>query len=311
MADILAYIQMGYVTEMSGEQHVNTVRVHPGQAQDVSFMARIGYWLRNFGIMSGVGVFIALAFRFCGLGSLLGVYIPCCRYFNPCSWSTPPQSAHRDIELGPQATTNLALTAPVTIVNIPPPPTPAGPTGRLGLQPSLLQSTDDREDQKGGPAAWIPDPDEEDILYCADYSSDTEEFRYLAACPDDEEDILYCVDNSDDEEVMPSPYCMSPASDVQERGIDIAALNDSIVRLRGGKCNVSFVSSHYSLDSDEEDLVAARYVECIYRLPPQKEPEYGWEISELDTFGNHSWSNKEQPWLRSSTPCDGERTAEG
>ncbi|XP_045027872.1 uncharacterized protein LOC123471069 [Daphnia magna] len=140
MADILAYIQMGYVTEMSGERHVNTVLVHPGQAQDISFMARIGYWLRNFGIMSGVGVSIALAFRFCGLGSLLGLYIPCCRYFNPCSWLTPPQPAHRDIELGPQATTNLAPTAPVTIVNIPPPPTPAGSTGRLGLnqQPYLI-----------------------------------------------------------------------------------------------------------------------------------------------------------------------------
>ncbi|KAK4003831.1 hypothetical protein OUZ56_005583 [Daphnia magna] len=34
---------------------------------------------------------------------------------------------------------------------------------------------DDREDKKGGQAAWIPDPDEEDILYCADYSSDMEE----------------------------------------------------------------------------------------------------------------------------------------
>ncbi|KZS00881.1 Uncharacterized protein APZ42_002645 [Daphnia magna] len=93
--------------------------------------------------MSGVGVSIGLAFRFCGLGSLLGLYIPCCRYFNPCSWLTPPQSAHRDIELGPQATTNLAPMAPVTIVNIPPPLTPAGSTGRLGLnqQPCLIPPT--------------------------------------------------------------------------------------------------------------------------------------------------------------------------
>ncbi|KAK4009665.1 hypothetical protein OUZ56_018811 [Daphnia magna] len=234
------------------------------------------------------------------------------------------------------------------------PVTPHQPFDTKPLQPSPLTSTDDREDQKGGQAAWIPDPDEEDILYCADYSSDMEEFRYVAACPDDEEDILYCADNPDDDEVMydadvsddiddvsllsvdnpweedsfssgnstlpldpialledrPSPYCMSPASDVQERGIDIAALNDSIARLRGGKCNVSFVSSHFSLDSDEEDLAAARYVERTYRLPPQKKPEYGWEIGELDVSGNHSWSRKEEPWPRSSTPCDKGRTAE-
>ncbi|KZS01684.1 Uncharacterized protein APZ42_001580 [Daphnia magna] len=232
--------------------------------------------------------------------------------------------------------------------------TEGGNIENLWLQPSPLRSTDDREDQKGGQAAWIPDPDEEDILYCADYSSDMEEFRYVAACPDDEEDILHCVDNPDDDEVMydadvsgdidnvsllsvddpweedsfssgistlpldsvalledrPSPYCVSPASDVQESGIDIAALNDSIARLRSRKCNVSLVSSHYSLDSDEEDLAAARYVERIYRLPSSKEPEYGWEIGELNTPGNHSWSSKEEPWPRSSTPCDVGRTAE-
>ncbi|KAK4037733.1 hypothetical protein OUZ56_029762 [Daphnia magna] len=222
------------------------------------------------------------------------------------------------------------------------PVTPHQPFDTKPLQPSPLTSTDDKEGQKGGQAAWIPDPDEEDILYCADYSSDMEEFRYVAACPDDEEDILYCADNPDDDEVMydadvsddiddvsllsappnlpldpialledrPSPHCMSPASDVQERGIDIAALNDIIARLRGGKCNVSFVSSHFSLDSDEEDLAAARYVERTYRLPPQKEPEYGWEIGELDASGNHSWSRKEEPLPRSSTPCDKGRTAE-
>ncbi|KAK4027276.1 hypothetical protein OUZ56_016287 [Daphnia magna] len=283
------------------------------------------------------------------------------------NWLTPPQSAHRNIKSKPQATTNLAPTAPVTIVNIPPPPTPAGPTRQLGpttiphpthftfpLQPSPLTSSDDREDQKGGQAAWIPDPDEEDNLYCADYSSDMEKFRYVVACPDDEEDILYCADNPDDDEVMydadvsgdiddvsllsvddpweedsfssgtstllldpvalledrPSSYCMSAASDVQERGIDIAALNDSITRLRGGKCNISFVSSHYSLNSDEEDLAAARYAERIYRLPPQKEPEYGWEIGELDKSGNHSWISREELWPRSSTPRDRGKTAE-
>ncbi|KZR98959.1 Uncharacterized protein APZ42_005383 [Daphnia magna] len=64
-----------------------------------------------------------------------------------------------------------------------------------------------------------------------------------------------------------SPCCLSPASDIQERGIDIAALNVSIARLRGEKCNVSFVSSHYSLGSYEEDLATERYVESTYRIP--------------------------------------------
>ncbi|KAI9551213.1 hypothetical protein GHT06_003615 [Daphnia sinensis] len=70
------------------------------------------------------------------------------------------------------------------------------------LQPFLLHFMDDRENQKGGQAAWIPDPDEEDILYCADYSSDMEEFQYVPACPDGEEDILYCADDPYADEVM-------------------------------------------------------------------------------------------------------------
>ncbi|KAI9552633.1 hypothetical protein GHT06_020503 [Daphnia sinensis] len=86
----------------------------------------MGRWLRNFGALSGIGVSIALAFRFCGLGSFLGAYIPCCRYFNPCSWLTPPQSIRHDIELAPQVNPGTALSAPVTIVNVPTPSAPAG-----------------------------------------------------------------------------------------------------------------------------------------------------------------------------------------
>ncbi|KAK4013938.1 hypothetical protein OUZ56_026486 [Daphnia magna] len=63
---------IGYVTEMSGERNVETVLVHPGQAKDILFMTRVGYWLWNLGILSGVGVSIALAFRFCELDRFLG-----------------------------------------------------------------------------------------------------------------------------------------------------------------------------------------------------------------------------------------------
>ncbi|KAI9551256.1 hypothetical protein GHT06_005853 [Daphnia sinensis] len=356
MADILAYIQMGYVTEMSGERHVDTILVHPGQADDISFTARMGRWLRNFGALSGIGVSIALAFRFCGLGS----------------WLTPPQSIRHDIELAPQVNPGTAPSAPVTIVNIPTPSAPAGvnvptrpgmtyqppPTAHslrlaqqreaaaLLLQSFFLHFMDDRKNQKGGRAAWIPDSDEEDILYYADYSSDLEEFQYVPACPDGEEDILYCADDPYADEVMydadvsgdtdgaslfsvadnwegnsfssctstiildpaallqdrASPYCLSPASDIQERGIHVAALNDSIARLRGEQCNVSVVSSHYSLDSDEEDLAMARYVERTYRLPSQRGREYRCPAFKLEGSQTDTGSEEGGGWPRSSTP---------
>ncbi|KZS02622.1 Uncharacterized protein APZ42_000264 [Daphnia magna] len=71
-----------------------------------------------------------------------------------------------------------------------------------------------------------------------------------------------------------SQYCLSPTSDIQEQSIGVAALNDSIARLRGEICNVSFVSSHYSVGSDEEDLAKARYVERKYRIKTQRDHGY-------------------------------------
>ncbi|KAK4003830.1 hypothetical protein OUZ56_005582 [Daphnia magna] len=47
-------------------------------------------------------------------------------YFNPCSWLAPPQSLRRDIEMGTQINPGPVPSAPVTIVNIPTPPTPVG-----------------------------------------------------------------------------------------------------------------------------------------------------------------------------------------
>ncbi|KAK4007187.1 hypothetical protein OUZ56_012347 [Daphnia magna] len=313
MADILAYIQMGYVTEMFGERHVDTILVHPGQANEISFTARVGYWLRNFGALSGVGVSIA--------------------YFNPCCWLTPPKSIRGDIEMGPQVNSGTIPSAPVTIVNIPAPPTPAGANAMArpgmnhqppppALQTFLFPFTDEREDQKGGQAAWIPDPDEEDILYYVDYSSDMEEFRYMATCPADEEDILYCADNPFDDETLydadvlgtstlildpaallqdrASPYCLSPASDIQERAY--TSLNDRITRFRGEKCNVSVVSSYYSLGSDEEDLAKARYVERTYRILSQRDHGYRNPALEWKGFETDVWSEEEENWPRSSIP---------
>ncbi len=37
----------------------------------ISFLTRIGNWMRTFGILSGVGITLALAIRFCGIGTIL------------------------------------------------------------------------------------------------------------------------------------------------------------------------------------------------------------------------------------------------
>jgi hypothetical protein len=60
---------------------------------------------------------IDLAFRFCGLGSLVGAYISCLRYCNLFNWLAAMPSSSRDPEVSVRETNNSAT--PVTIVNIP------------------------------------------------------------------------------------------------------------------------------------------------------------------------------------------------
>ncbi|KAK4007311.1 hypothetical protein OUZ56_012471 [Daphnia magna] len=122
--------------------------------------------------------------------------------------------------------------------------------------------------------------------------------------------ILYPArdDTADDNITV---YCWSPASTISERGLDRAALNESIARLRGRRRDVSVVSSHYTFDSDDDTMASARYVERTYRLPSQKEHEYGRGVDESDMPGDYSWSVKDEPRPRASAPCHGRRTAEG
>jgi hypothetical protein len=76
VADILAAVQEQNSIDFTSNGHMSGVLVHHLDAPHVSFMARIGHWLSNFGIISGVGVSIALAFRFCALGTLIARFVP-------------------------------------------------------------------------------------------------------------------------------------------------------------------------------------------------------------------------------------------
>ncbi|KAK4021630.1 hypothetical protein OUZ56_003541 [Daphnia magna] len=86
---------MGYVTEMSGKQYVNRSSSTPPSSSTQGSRV-LAPELRH---PIGSRRVHPLAFRFSGLGSLLGLYIQCCRYFNPCSWLASPQFTRRDIEM--------------------------------------------------------------------------------------------------------------------------------------------------------------------------------------------------------------------
>jgi len=130
VADILAAVQEQNSIDFTSNGHMSGVLVYHLDAPHVSFMARIGHWLSNFGIISGVGISIALAFRFCALGTLIARFVPGCawlQFVNPFSWLAenprrPNEDTRRsDAERGEQPVTQTQPVAamPNITVNLP------------------------------------------------------------------------------------------------------------------------------------------------------------------------------------------------
>lgn len=161
--------------------------------------------------------------------------------------------------------------------------------------------------------------DEKDILYYADNPYDDEVMHDEdVSCKTDDVSLTSVHDFGEEDsfsscnaplildpsalvEDRASRYGLTPASDMQERGIDIAAQNDSIARHRGEKCNVSFVSSHYSLGSNEEDVETVRYIKRTYRIPSQRDRDYRCPTIEWEGSGTEAWSKEGEDWPGSST----------
>jgi hypothetical protein len=65
MADILVAVQQQHSSDFTSNRHVTRILLSPHDAPHISFLSRIGSWLKNFGVLSGIGILIAVAFRFC------------------------------------------------------------------------------------------------------------------------------------------------------------------------------------------------------------------------------------------------------
>lgn len=123
MADILATVHEHSTNDIRLTRRVSNVLLSAYDAPHVSFMARVGSWLRTFGSLSGIGIVLALGFRFCGLGSILSRFIPCLPCLstcNPFSWLATRATREADIETGGRSATNSTPSVPINIINVPP-----------------------------------------------------------------------------------------------------------------------------------------------------------------------------------------------
>ena len=122
MADILAAVQQHHSSEFTSYRHVTKILLSYHDAPHISFLSRVGSWLKNVGLLSGIGILIAVAFRFCGLSSILFRIMPwlsCFQYCNLCKNATLSVSRGEDIKLGVNVSSRQPANAPINIINMP------------------------------------------------------------------------------------------------------------------------------------------------------------------------------------------------
>jgi hypothetical protein len=129
MADILAAVQEQHSADFTSNRHVSNVLLSRHDAPHISFLSRMGSWIKNFGSISGIGLLLAIVFRFCGLGSMITRIIPCLSVFQYCNPFKVATSALRreDVEIGLITVSSQPANSPISIINI---PSGAAPTDR-------------------------------------------------------------------------------------------------------------------------------------------------------------------------------------
>ena len=127
IAGILATVQAHNAANHNGDSRISNVLLPYDAVQHLPFLSRVGIWFRNFGILAGVGIVALLAFRFCGIWSLLIKFIPCLsflKFCSPYSWldkssSSPSVQAEPTREFAPQSSTTP--TCRIEMVPVAPP----------------------------------------------------------------------------------------------------------------------------------------------------------------------------------------------
>ena len=152
MADILAIIEKHQSENVTFNRRISKVLLSPQEVTHVSFLHRVGNWLKNFGAFAGFGALSLLAFRFCGGGSLLVKLLPSLSILNPYSWcSSRPASTTSPGESIPMAQVSNPI-----VINVQPSQTPSTASTAVLTDTAPRPKRNSRKSSRNESAPFIP-----------------------------------------------------------------------------------------------------------------------------------------------------------
>ncbi len=132
IAEILASVHVHNTAGQMGDPMISNVLLPYNALEHLPFLTKMGGWIRDFGIIVGIGITALLLFRFCGIGSLITQFVPCLsflKYCSPYTWlaiskdeSEKPEPSRQTV---PQESKPLTCRIELTPIK---PPAPSVPT---------------------------------------------------------------------------------------------------------------------------------------------------------------------------------------
>ncbi|KAI9551171.1 hypothetical protein GHT06_006389 [Daphnia sinensis] len=121
IAEIIAAAKEEHSIDLGNPFHLSTLLSTLRKEENVSLSSKIFSWSSSICSLLGMGFIGFVVFHFCGIGSLIARYIPCCSFLSACNpFTCFTKTSENNIEVGHPTSSNPPnQSPPITIVNVP------------------------------------------------------------------------------------------------------------------------------------------------------------------------------------------------